>query len=83
LFLPFPALFIGSALGYFISSMLFCAFMTYLFIINLAILGKYFKRIQIEITNANIDKVLKQYGQLLEKIEKSNFAPKLIALQQN
>ena len=81
----FPALFIGSVLGYFISSnAIFVPFMTYLFIINLAILGKYFKRIQIEIANANnIDKVLKQYGQLLEKIEKEQFlAPKLIALQQ-
>ena len=81
----FPALFIGSVLGYFISSnAIFVPLMTYLFIINLAILGNYFKRIQIEIANANnIDKVLKQYGQLLEKIEKEQFlAPKLIALQQ-
>lgn len=81
----FPALFIGSALGYFISSKtIFVSLMSYLFIINLAILGNYFKRIQLEIANSdNIDKVLKQYSKLLEKIEEEKFvAPKLIALQQ-
>jgi len=81
----FPALFIGSMIGYFISfNTVFASFMSYLFIINLAILGKYFKRIQIEIANAdNVDKVLKQYGLVLKKIEEENFtAPKLIALQQ-
>ena len=81
----FPALFIGSAAGYFISSnSIFVSFMSYLFIINLAILGKYFKRIQIEIASSdNIDKILKQYSKLLEKVEEEHFiAPKLIALQQ-
>ena len=81
----FPLLFIASALGYLISmKTIFVSLMSYLFIINLAILGKYFKRIQIEIANSdNIDKVLKQYGLLLKKIEEESFSSaKLSALQQ-
>ena len=80
-----PLFFIASAIGYFISTKtVFVSLMSYLFIINLAILGKYFKRIQIEIANStNIDKVLKQYGLLLKKIEEENFSTsKLMALQQ-
>jgi hypothetical protein len=80
-----PILFIGSAIGYLVnSSAVFLSAMTYLFIVNLAILGKYFKRIQIEIANSDhVDKVLKQYALLLKKIEDELFvAPKLIALQQ-
>ncbi|MDG2431310.1 DNA mismatch repair protein [Flavobacterium sp.] len=80
-----PLLFIGSAIGYLISSnTIFVSAMSYLFIINLAFLGKYFKRIQIEISNSdNIDKILKQYSKLLQKVEEEKFsAPKLLALQQ-
>jgi hypothetical protein len=80
-----PALFISSAISYFISSnTVFVSLLSYLFIINLMILGKHFKRIQIEIANSdNVDKVLKQYSKLLQKIEEENFvAPKLVALQQ-
>jgi hypothetical protein len=81
----FPLLFSASALGYLISmKTIFVSLMSYLFIINLAILGKHFKRIQIEIANSdNIDKVLKQYGLLLKKIEEERFnSAKLSALQQ-
>jgi DNA mismatch repair ATPase MutS len=80
-----PSLFIASAIGYIISTKaIFVSFMSYLLIINLAILGKHFKRIQIEIANSdNIDKVLMQYGLLLKKIEEENFGTaKLIALKQ-
>jgi DNA mismatch repair ATPase MutS len=80
-----PLLFIASAIGYLISSnTIFVSVMSYLFIINLAFLGKYFKRIQIEISNSdNIDKILKQYSKLLQKVEEEKFsAPKLLALQQ-
>lgn len=81
----FPVLFMGCSIAYLVSTnTIFVSGMVYLFLINLAILGKYFKRIQIEIANAdNVDKVLKQYGMLLKKIEDESFTtPKLIALQQ-
>jgi hypothetical protein len=47
-------------------------------------MGKFYKRIQIEIANAeDIDKVISQYGLLLKKIEEESFhSQKLKDLQQ-
>jgi len=66
------------------SDQLFLSCATFMFLFNLAILGKFLKRIQIEIANAeNIDAIIDQYSRLIEKIEKESFKSlKLIALQQ-
>jgi DNA mismatch repair ATPase MutS len=80
-----PALFLGTFIAYLVTTKtIFLSYLSYLFIINLVILGKFLKRIQFETANAdNIDKVISQYGLLLGKIETENFqSPKLIALQQ-
>jgi hypothetical protein len=43
------------------------SYLSYLFILNLVIMGVFYKRIQIEIANAeDIDKVISQYGLLLK-----------------
>lgn len=80
----FPALFLGSLITYLITNnTVFLSFLTYVFIINLIFLGRFIKRIQSEIANAeNIDKIIAQYGLLVEKIEKEKFdSQKLIDLQ--
>jgi hypothetical protein len=80
-----PALFLGTFVAYLVTSNTdLLSYLSYLFIFNLAILGKYFKRIQIEIANAeNIDEVIKQYSLLVKKIEEETFnSPKLVDLQQ-
>jgi DNA mismatch repair ATPase MutS len=58
--------------------------LSYLFILNLVVLGKFLKRIQMEIANSDsIDKVIGQYSLLLQKIENETFqSKKLIDLQQ-
>lgn len=60
------------------------SYLSYLFIVNLVIMGVFYKRIQIEIANAeDIDKVIRQYGLLLKKIEEEPFhSQKLKDLQQ-
>ncbi|MFA9191618.1 DNA mismatch repair protein [Flavobacterium sp. FZUC8N2.13] len=81
----FPALFVGTLIAYLItSSTVFLSGLSYVFIINLMFLGKFIKRIQSEITNAeNIDKIIAQYGLLVKKIEDEKFhSQKLIDLQQ-
>lgn len=79
-----PSLFLGVSIAYLITSdAFFLKYITMLFVFNLGFLGKFFKRIQIEIANAsNIDKIIAQYGLLLQKIEEETFqSDKLIALQ--
>ncbi|MWB92745.1 DNA mismatch repair protein [Flavobacterium sp. GA093] len=79
-----PTLFFGLLISYFITSkMILLSYLTYVFIANLAILGKSFKRIQSEIAKAdNIDKIIKQYGLLVQEIENETFqSKKLIDLQ--
>ncbi|KDN54161.1 MutS-related protein [Flavobacterium seoulense] len=81
----FPMLFLGVLAAYiFTSKTILLSYLTYLFIINLMVLGKFFKRIQSEITQADrIDKVVKQYSLLVQKIEKETFqSTKLKDLQQ-
>ncbi|MNX81864.1 DNA mismatch repair protein MutS [compost metagenome] len=80
-----PILFLGVFIGYLVTSnTLFLTFLTYLFVFNLAFLGRFLKRIQIEIANSSdIDKIISQYGLLMQKIEEESFqSQKLIDLQQ-
>ncbi|WP_163411474.1 MutS-related protein [Flavobacterium ajazii] len=80
-----PTLFFGFLAAYFITSKtILLSYLTYTFIGNLIVLGRALKRIQSEIAKAdNIDKIIKQYGLLVEKIELEKFeSKKLIDLQQ-
>ena len=55
----------------------------YLFVINLGILGLFFKRIQFETASTTeIDKIIKQYSQLIQELDNEKFEKeKLINLQ--
>ncbi|MEZ7499784.1 DNA mismatch repair protein [Flavobacterium sp. Arc3] len=80
-----PLLFLGILASYIITNETFLlSYLSYAFILNLVIMGAFFKRIQIEIANAeDIDKVISQYGLLLKKIEEESFhSEKLVDLQQ-
>jgi hypothetical protein len=80
-----PALFLGFLAAYFITSKtIILSYLTYVFIANLIVLGQSFKRIQSEIAKAdNVDKIIKQYSLLVQKIETETFqSKKLIDLQQ-
>ena len=80
-----PFLFLGVFIGYLVTSnTIFLTYLTYIFVFNLGFLGKFFKRIQIEIANSSdIDKIINQYGLLMQKIETESFgSQKLIDLQQ-
>lgn len=80
-----PILFFGVLTAYYITSKtILLSYLTYIFIANLMVLGKSLKRIQSEIAKAdNVDKIIKQYSLLVEKIEKEKFqSKKLIDLQQ-
>jgi DNA mismatch repair ATPase MutS len=70
---------------YFITSnTIFLSIFSFIFTINLGFLGLFTKRILLENTQSpNIDKVIKQYGLLLEIIEKKDFdSEKLKRLKQ-
>ena len=80
-----PVLFFGLLTAYFITSkIILLSYLTYVFIANLIVLGRSLKRIQSEIAKAdNIDKIIKQYSLLVQKIETENFqSKKLMDLQQ-
>ncbi|MFV8367817.1 MutS-related protein [Flavobacterium sp. XS1P27] len=80
-----PLLFLGVLIVYLVTSnTFFASVLSYLFVINLMILGRFIKRIQAEVANStNIDKTIHQYSLLLQKIEKESFqSQKLIDLQQ-
>ena len=79
-----PVVFTGFVLAYFLTSnSVFLSLMAYLFVFNLAFLGRFLKRIQIEIANSsNIDQIINQYGLLMQQIEEESFeSEKLMALQ--
>lgn len=81
----FPIGFFSNLLGYFFTSNpVFLSYLTFFFVLNMSFLGRFYKRITIEIANAeNIDVIVKQYSLLVQKIENENFqSEKLIALQQ-
>lgn len=80
-----PVTFFGFLTAYFITSKtILLSYLTYVFIANLIVLGRSLKRIQSEIAKAdNIDKIVKQYSLLIEKIEKESFqSKKLLHLQE-
>lgn len=80
-----PLLFLGVLIAYLVTSnTFFASVLSYLFVINLMILGRFIKRIQAEVANStNIDKTIHQYSLLLKKIENESFqSQKLIDLQQ-
>ncbi|PAM91501.1 DNA mismatch repair protein [Flavobacterium sp. IR1] len=76
-----PTLFFGFLAAYFITSKtVLLSYLTYIFIGNLIVLGRSFKRIQSEIAKAdNIDKIIRQYSFLVQKIETENFHSKKLA----
>jgi DNA mismatch repair ATPase MutS len=79
-----PILFLGFAVAYWsTSNPVFLKALTLIFIFNLGFLGRFMKRIQLEIAHSsNIDKIIAQYGLLLHQIETEDFkAAKLTDLQ--
>ena len=79
-----PLLFLGVLIAYLVTSnTFFASFLSYLFVVNLMILGRFMKRIQAEVANStNIAKTIHQYSLLLQKIENESFqSQKLIDLQ--
>lgn len=79
-----PMFFLGFTVLYWITSTaLYLNLLSLIFVFNLTFLGRFLKRIQLEIAHSsNIDKLISQYGLLLQKIEKEDFkAEKLIDLQ--
>ena len=79
-----PILLASSLLSYWITSKpLFLSVFSFLFALNLTILGFFYKRITIEIANANgVDKIINQYSLLIAQIETESFeAEKLKDLQ--
>ncbi|WP_188050622.1 DNA mismatch repair protein [Flavobacterium sp. GP15] len=80
-----PVIFLLNIIGYIVTSnVTFASILSYLFVINLVVLGVFTKRIQLEVANSsNIDKTIGQYSLLLKKIEEEVFtSQKLISLQQ-
>lgn len=80
-----PALFLGLLIAYLVTDKnVLIAYLTYVFIANLMVLGMASKRIKAEIAQAeNIDKIIKQYGLLVQQIENETFqSKKLQNLQQ-
>jgi len=79
-----PILFLGFAVFYGITfNTVFLNVLSWIFVFNLAFLGRFMKRIQLEIAHStNIDTLIAQYGLILQKIENEDFkAEKLIHLQ--
>ena len=79
-----PILFLATLIAYVVTSnVTFVSVLSYLFVLNLVVLGMVTKRIQLEIANSsNIDKTIHQYSLLLKKIEEETFeSEKLINLQ--
>ncbi|WP_281233334.1 MutS-related protein [Flavobacterium gelatinilyticum] len=73
-----PAVFFGFLTAYFITSKpILLSYLSYVFIANLIILGQSLKRIKSEIAKAdNVDKIIKQYSLLVQKIESEKFESK-------
>ncbi|MGQ7944140.1 MutS-related protein [Flavobacterium sp. WC2509] len=81
----FPALFVSCIIGYLLTSnMVFLTYSSFMFVINLGVLGNFTKRIQMEIAQSeNINTIISQYSLLVQKIENENFkSEKLKDLQQ-
>ncbi|OXA93388.1 MutS-related protein [Flavobacterium hercynium] len=76
-----PTLFFGFLAAYLVTSKtVLLSYLTYIFIGNLMVLGRSFKQIQSEIAKAdNIDKIIRQYSFLVEKIETEKFESKKLS----
>jgi ABC-type lipoprotein export system ATPase subunit len=80
-----PVLFVAAIATYFFTERyVFLSISSFIFVVNLGILGNFFKRIMLENANSeSIDKTLLHYSSLLSKIENASFAsPYFIHLQQ-
>ncbi|MGK4568572.1 MutS-related protein [Flavobacterium sp. 3HN19-14] len=80
-----PVLFFGVMIAYIITGNIeYTKVLSFIFVLNMSFLGKFFKRIKAEIQYADgIDKTIRQYGLIIEKIENETFtSQKLFALQQ-
>lgn len=80
-----PALLLSAVLAYLVTNNpLFIKAISLFFVFNLFYLGRFYKRISIEIANAdNIDKIIHHYSRLVQKIELEVFQDEhLIHLQQ-
>jgi DNA mismatch repair ATPase MutS len=80
-----PILFSGFAVAYWsTSNVIYLNVLSFIFVFNLAFLGRFMKRMQLEMAHSsNIDAIIAHYGLLLQKIEKEDFkAEKLLHLQQ-
>jgi DNA mismatch repair ATPase MutS len=81
----FPALFASCLIAYVVTSnTVFLTYLSFMFVINLGVLGFFTKRIQMEIAQSeNINTIISQYSLLVQKIENENFnSEKLKDLQQ-
>jgi len=79
-----PILFLGFVVLYWTTSnSVYVNLISLTFVFNLAFLGRFMKRIQLEIAHSStVDKLISQYSLLLQKIEKEDFkSEKLINLQ--
>ncbi|MBF7093565.1 DNA mismatch repair protein [Flavobacterium sp. ALJ2] len=79
-----PAIFVSLVIAYIVTSnVVFISYLSFAFVLNTTVFGMFFKRIQTEIAKAeNIDKIIKQYGLLVKKIENETFkSEKLVDLQ--
>jgi DNA mismatch repair ATPase MutS len=79
-----PILFLGFSVGYWsTSNAVFLKVLSLIFVFNLAFLGRFMKRMHLEMAHStNIDTIISHYGLLLQKVEKVDFkAEKLIDLQ--
>ena len=79
-----PILFLGFAVAYWsTANPVFLKVVSFIFVFNLVFLGRFMKRIQLELAHSsNIDTIISHYGLLLQKIEQEDFkAEKLIRLQ--
>ena len=80
-----PILLIGCVIAFFITkNQTFLNYIPLLFLFNLCMIRNFLKRIKAEINDAeNIDKIIKQYSLIVQKIETESFvSDKLIDLQQ-
>ncbi len=81
-----PAIFAIMIIAYIITkNNVFFNYLSFLFITNLIFAGRFLKRIKLENSNStNIDKIVKQYGLLIQKIENETFTSKKgVDLQNN
>lgn len=81
-----PVLFLGALTAYFITKeYVFLSLSSFIFVLNLGLLGQFFKRIMLENAHSeSIDKTLLHYSILLQKIEQSDFkAAKLQKLKKD